>query len=161
MRVAVDLSHLTLISNFVSWLLSAAMALTAYLLYHPVVSTVTTVHHFQNANIHRIECMFPRARYTGFYRVYQLISQPFLIAVRKTVNVVSSTGINLFTVTIIAVFKENAASDLEMVWYLLVFGPILITNSNHKFHHKIYPILRCHYTHSSPLHCHSTPGNVD
>jgi len=51
----------------------------------------------------------------GFYRVYQLISQPFLIAVEKTVNVVSSTGINLFTVTIIAVFKEDAASDLEMV----------------------------------------------
>ena len=61
--------------------------------------------------------------------MYQLISQPFLIAVKKTVNVVSSTGINLFTVTIIAVFKEDVASDLEMVCYLLTFEPI----SNYKF----------------------------
>jgi len=52
---------------------------------------------------------------TGFYRVYQLASQPFLIAVHKTVNVISSTGIDLFLVTIIAVFKENVESDLEMV----------------------------------------------
>jgi len=52
---------------------------------------------------------------TGFYRVYQLISQPFLIAVRKTVNVISSTGINLFTVTVIAVYKEDLAADLELV----------------------------------------------
>jgi len=47
--------------------------------------------------------------------VYQLISQPFLIAVRKTVNVISSTGINLFTVTVIAVYKEDLAADLELV----------------------------------------------
>jgi len=52
---------------------------------------------------------------TGFYRVYQLASQPFLIAVHKTVNVISSTGIDLFVVTIIAVFKENINSDLQMV----------------------------------------------
>ena len=47
--------------------------------------------------------------------MYQLASQPFLIAVHKTVNVISSTGIDLFVVTIIAVFKENVEADLEMV----------------------------------------------
>ena len=38
-----------------------------------------------------------------------------MIAVQKTVNVISSTGIDLSMVTIIAVFKENVESDLEMV----------------------------------------------
>ena len=52
---------------------------------------------------------------SGFYRVYQLASQPFVIAVHKTVNVISQTGIDLFVVTIIAVFKENMEADLEMV----------------------------------------------
>ena len=46
----------------------------------------------------------------GFYRVYQLVSQPFLIAVHKTVNVISSTGIDLFVVTIISVYRVDTVS---------------------------------------------------
>lgn len=59
--------------------------------------------------------LFDWWRSSGFYRVYQLLSQPFIIAVHKTVNVISSTGINLYVVTIIAVFKENMEADLKMV----------------------------------------------
>lgn len=44
---------------------------------------------------------------SGYYRVYQLISQPFFIAVRKAVTVISSIGIDLFAVTIIAVYKRD------------------------------------------------------
>ena len=45
--------------------------------------------------------------------MYQLISQPFVIAVHKTVNVVSSTGMNLFVATLIAVFRTEFTSDTQ------------------------------------------------
>ena len=52
---------------------------------------------------------------SGYYRVYQLISQPFLIAVHKEINVISSIGIDLFTMAIISVYKEENSNNLEMV----------------------------------------------
>eukprot|EP01083_Nonionella_stella_P299278 1015917_1 len=51
----------------------------------------------------------------GFYRVYQLLSQPFMIVVSKTVYVLSDVGINLLTMHIIAVFKEDDGSTFELV----------------------------------------------
>ena len=44
---------------------------------------------------------------TGFYRVYQLISQPFAISVSKSSSIISSTGINLFTMSLVAVYKQD------------------------------------------------------
>ena len=51
----------------------------------------------------------------GYYRVYQLISQPFVIAVSSVVNVLGSTGINLMTLSVIAVYKEDAETDFKLV----------------------------------------------
>ena len=53
----------------------------------------------------------------GFYRVYQLISQPFVIAVSSVVNVLGSTDINLMTMSIIAVYKEDEGPDDEKDMY--------------------------------------------
>ena len=52
---------------------------------------------------------------SGYYRVYQLLSAPFVIAVRKVVNIISSVGINIFTATIIAVYKEDLETDFRLV----------------------------------------------
>eukprot|EP01084_Bolivina_argentea_P165840 288033_1 len=51
----------------------------------------------------------------GFYRVYQLLSQPFVIAVSSTVHVLGSTGINLMTMSVIAVYKEDFATDFKLI----------------------------------------------
>eukprot|EP01083_Nonionella_stella_P316842 1151040_1 len=56
-----------------------------------------------------------RTSETGYYRVYQSLSVPFVIAVRKQVNIISSVGIDLFVITIIAVYKEDEESDWRMV----------------------------------------------
>ena len=48
---------------------------------------------------------------TGFYRVYQLLSQPFVIAISSVVNVLGSTGINVMTMSVIAVYKEDEGPD--------------------------------------------------
>lgn len=47
--------------------------------------------------------------------MYQLASVPFMMAVHKTVNALSQTGIDLFTVSIIAVYKENVLSEWTLV----------------------------------------------
>eukprot|EP01083_Nonionella_stella_P048819 130317_1 len=52
---------------------------------------------------------------SGYYRAYQLLSAPFVIAVRKTVNVISSVGINIFMATIIAVYKEDLETDFRLI----------------------------------------------
>eukprot|EP01084_Bolivina_argentea_P181074 312767_1 len=44
---------------------------------------------------------------SGFYRVYQLISSPFTIGISKSSSIISSTGINLFTMSLVAVYKED------------------------------------------------------
>jgi len=51
----------------------------------------------------------------GYYRVYQILSQPFVIAVSSVVNVLGSTGINLMTLSVIAVYKEDADNDFKLV----------------------------------------------
>eukprot|EP01084_Bolivina_argentea_P143565 252052_1 len=43
----------------------------------------------------------------GYYRIYQLYSAPFILAVHKTINVLSSTGISIFTITFVAVYKQQ------------------------------------------------------
>eukprot|EP01083_Nonionella_stella_P084966 235284_1 len=52
---------------------------------------------------------------TGVYRVYQSLSAPFVIGVRKHVDLISSNGIFLFTASIIAVYKENEEGDWRLV----------------------------------------------
>ena len=56
-----------------------------------------------------------RNRDTGYYRVYQQLSAPFFIAVSKTANVLSSVGIDLFIISIIGVYKQDADSEFKMV----------------------------------------------
>eukprot|EP01083_Nonionella_stella_P125390 379226_1 len=51
----------------------------------------------------------------GYYRVYQLLSQPFMIVLSKTVYVLGDVGINLFTMDIIAVFKEDEENTFRLV----------------------------------------------
>ena len=51
----------------------------------------------------------------GYYRVYQILSQPFVIAVSSVVHVLGSTGINLMTLSVIAVYKEDADNDFTLV----------------------------------------------
>eukprot|EP01083_Nonionella_stella_P075214 204341_1 len=52
---------------------------------------------------------------TGYYRVYQSLSAPFVIAVRKQINIISSVGIDLFVMSIIAVYKDDVEEDWHMV----------------------------------------------
>jgi len=52
---------------------------------------------------------------TGFYRAYQLVSAPFVVAIHKTIMVLEPIGINLFTMSILAVYKEDAQSDFVLV----------------------------------------------
>eukprot|EP01083_Nonionella_stella_P128770 390248_1 len=51
----------------------------------------------------------------GFYRVYQLISQPFQIVISKTVYVLGDVGINLLTMDIIAVYKEGEENTFRLI----------------------------------------------
>lgn len=51
----------------------------------------------------------------GYYRVYQVLSQPFVITVNRNVYVLDSTGINVLTISIIAVYKEDGASVFKLV----------------------------------------------
>ena len=51
----------------------------------------------------------------GFYRVYQILSQPFIITISSVVNVLGSTGINLMTLSVIAVYKEDQETDFKLV----------------------------------------------
>eukprot|EP01084_Bolivina_argentea_P023327 43508_1 len=50
-----------------------------------------------------------------FYRVYQLISQPFVIQISKSVYVIGKTGINVMTLSIIAVYKEDQDTDYTLI----------------------------------------------
>ena len=51
----------------------------------------------------------------GYYRVYQLLSQPFIISVSKSVYVLSSTGINLMTISIISVYKQDKENTFKLI----------------------------------------------
>ena len=51
----------------------------------------------------------------GYYRVYQLLSQPFVISIASVVNVLGSTGINLMTMSVVAVYKEDKETDFKLV----------------------------------------------
>jgi len=51
----------------------------------------------------------------GYYRVYQLLSQPFVLSVKKNIQVIGAAGINLFTISVIAVFKEEDATVFKLV----------------------------------------------
>ena len=70
---------------------------------------------------------------SGFYRIYQLLSAPFVIAVQKTIHVLQPVGIRLFTMSIIAVYKEKQQNDFRLVVvtetaeYLKLDNPDLIT----------------------------------
>jgi hypothetical protein len=47
--------------------------------------------------------------------VYQLLSQPFVIAVERSVYVLSDTGINLLTMSVIAVYKETEDGFFHLI----------------------------------------------
>eukprot|EP01084_Bolivina_argentea_P117988 209432_1 len=51
----------------------------------------------------------------GYYRVYQLVSQPFEIVISKTVYVLGDVGINLLTMDIIAVYKEGEENTFRLI----------------------------------------------
>ena len=57
---------------------------------------------------------------TGVYRVYQLVSQPFVVSFQKMVNVLSSTGIQLFRMSILAVYKEGGLETNDNVFRLIL-----------------------------------------
>eukprot|EP01084_Bolivina_argentea_P055791 102218_1 len=58
---------------------------------------------------------YATATYGGYYRVYQLLSQPFVISVSKTIHVLGSTGINLMTISVIAVYKEDYEDTFRLI----------------------------------------------
>ena len=70
---------------------------------------------------------------TGFYRIYQLLSAPFIVAVHKTIHVLQPVGIRLFTMSVIAVYKERKMNDFRLVLvtetaeYLKLSNPKLMT----------------------------------
>eukprot|EP01084_Bolivina_argentea_P280001 478756_1 len=43
----------------------------------------------------------------GYYRVYQLLSQPSVITLSTTVHVLGSKGINLITMWVVDVYKKD------------------------------------------------------
>eukprot|EP01083_Nonionella_stella_P096481 271266_1 len=85
---------------------------------------------------------------TGFYRIYQLLSAPFVVAIHKTIEVLQPIGIRLFTMSVIAVYKENDQHDFrlavvtETAEYLKLSSPQLVTypwdlETNHQIHFQI------------------------
>eukprot|EP01083_Nonionella_stella_P084379 233577_1 len=52
----------------------------------------------------------------GWYRVYQLLSQPFQIVVSKTTYVLGSVGINLLTMDVVAVYKEDQENTFRLIF---------------------------------------------
>ena len=52
---------------------------------------------------------------TGFYRVFQLLSQPFVIAMCRVINVYGSTGVNLMILSVIAVYKDDKETDFKLI----------------------------------------------
>lgn len=44
---------------------------------------------------------------SGFYRSYPLVQQDFLISINKQIDVLASTGVQLFIITIIAIFETD------------------------------------------------------
>ena len=70
---------------------------------------------------------------SGYYRIYQLLSAPFVVAVRKSIHVLQPVGIRLFTMSIIAVYKERKMNDFRLVVvtetaeYLKLDNPQLMT----------------------------------
>eukprot|EP01084_Bolivina_argentea_P267952 455010_1 len=53
---------------------------------------------------------------SGYYRVYQLLSVPFTIAISKTVNVIGAAGINVMTMSVIAVYKEGEMNTFKLIF---------------------------------------------
>ena len=74
----------------------------------------------------------------GYYYVYQLLSYPFIISISKTVNIISKTGISLFTLTMISVYKQENELKYRLFLltqsadYLSLYVKQLITAPNDK-----------------------------
>jgi hypothetical protein len=51
-----------------------------------------------------------------FYRVYQVLSAPFIISIAKTVTILSQAGVNLLTMSIIAVYKQDRENTFNLVF---------------------------------------------
>eukprot|EP01084_Bolivina_argentea_P107624 192420_1 len=51
----------------------------------------------------------------GYYYVYQLLSFPFVMSIKKNINILSSSGISLFTLTFVAVYKEDNESKYTLI----------------------------------------------
>eukprot|EP01083_Nonionella_stella_P168242 567431_1 len=77
----------------------------------------------------------------GYYRVYQSLSVPFIIAIQKQVNIISSAGIDLFEIAIIGVYpvavhKSDADNDwsfailTESADFLMLHSPTIISFPN-------------------------------
>ena len=74
----------------------------------------------------------------GYYYVYQLLSYPFTISISKTINVISQTGISLFTITMISIYKQENELKYRLFLltqsadYLSLYVKQLITAPNDK-----------------------------
>eukprot|EP01084_Bolivina_argentea_P200679 343134_1 len=51
----------------------------------------------------------------GYYRVYQIYSQPWVIAVSSSVYVLGQVGVNLISIGIIGVYKQDQETDFKLV----------------------------------------------
>ena len=52
---------------------------------------------------------------TGFYRVYPLVQQDFEVSIMKQINVLSSTGTELFITSILSIFENDINDAFKMV----------------------------------------------
>eukprot|EP01083_Nonionella_stella_P298909 1014410_1 len=102
------------------------------------IQTVTSDEWLNISGTFYINLVSPLAKAfdVGYYYIYQLYSAPFVIAVRRTVNVLSSTGISLFTMTVVAVYKQEAQSSYKLIVltesadYLFLYGNQLLSWPN-------------------------------
>ena len=67
---------------------------------------------------------------TGYYRIYQLLSKPFVIAIEKSIQVLGSTGINVLSMSIIAVYKEDGANTFRLIVLTEAQEYLLLSRSN-------------------------------
>eukprot|EP01083_Nonionella_stella_P195007 718701_1 len=51
----------------------------------------------------------------GYYYVYQLLAAPFVISIKKTINIMSSSGISLFTMTFVSVYKQENEPKYSLI----------------------------------------------
>eukprot|EP01084_Bolivina_argentea_P158508 276106_1 len=75
---------------------------------------------------------------SGMYRIYELTNEEFTIAVSKSVNIISSTGISLYKISIMTINTEQGEFKLDIIteaadYLQLSSESLLITPNGYQF----------------------------